>query len=404
MTVISPLSVIRLAVYLKDETVQSSVREIVGDDSMVQCDARIGSVHDVDDGLLAGGGTDVLLVDVDIDDRAEMRALERLVASGPSSVPIIVATLHPSVDGMRRLMHLGIADVVPLPVRRTDLLAALKAVRHRIASSAQAEPERRGLVLPVLKGGGGSGATTVALHMAWAFSRQRGKQADAAATTCVIDLDIQFGSVGLYLDLDPNLTVLDVLEAGRRLDGELLGSAATRHRSGLDVLPASAEITPLEMVTPEAALRLADVAARHYAQVVVDMPTVWNAWSRAVLEAADAIILVIQLTVAGVHNACRQLETLRQEGLDGVPVIIVVNRCDLGLFASKTMLREAEKALGCKLQHFIPSDFRSVQRAMDDGALLPEVGLGKAVLKRVDVLARAVTELAMPASADGKDA
>ncbi len=38
---------------------------------------------------------------------------------------------------------------------------------------------------------------------------------------CLVDLDVQFGDVAFQLGLRPKLSLVDLLEAGARLDGDL---------------------------------------------------------------------------------------------------------------------------------------------------------------------------------------
>ncbi len=60
---------------------------------------------------------------------------------------------------------------------------------------------------------------------------------------------------------------------------------------------------PLEVVTPEFVEKLLDLAVENYDVVLVDLPTAWVGWSLSAFQRSDAICLVTELSVPGVHQA-----------------------------------------------------------------------------------------------------
>lgn len=390
MTALSSTTPMTITAFVHSLGTRDAVLDALDDERHLKCDARVQPLADADSILPDDHHADLLLVEVDLEDDGQMRALEALAATRSSSLPIIALTGETSLAGMRRLMHIGIADVVLLPLRRGDLLAAVaSAQRGGGGRAARGRSDQRGAVISVLKACGGSGATTVAVHVASAMARQSGQ----GRRVGLVDLDLQFGSAGLYLDLDPHLTILDILNASERLDSELVSSAATRHRSGVQVLPAASDLAPLDLVTPATAERLVGCARKAWTHTVFELPHVWTAWTRAVLACSDAVLLVTQMTVPGIHHAARQMDTLRQEGLGHLPLVLAINRYEKGLFKD-SVVKQAEQALGVTLEHFIPSDFKSVSQAIDTGAPLNETRQGRKTLKRLEELAESLTKAA----------
>ena len=93
----------------------------------------------------------------------------------------------------------------------------------------------------------------------------------------------------------PNVT--DCLVEVERIDSILVQSVVHRHTAGFDVIPAPDRPVSLDDV-PHASLEaLLYVLRQEYALVIIDMPPVWNSWTRMVLSNLDAQILVTQLTV-----------------------------------------------------------------------------------------------------------
>src|SRR5690606_25598266 len=122
----------------------------------------------------------------------------------------------------------------------------------------------------------------------------------------------------------------------------------------------------------------------------------WSQWSFETLRRSDEVLLVTQMTVPGIRQACRQLEALAAEGLDDVPVRVVLNRYEKRWGASFT-LKEAEKALGRKVDFTVANDFRTVSEALDQG--LPLAG----VRRRCKAL-KSITKISDALAAGGKRA
>jgi len=203
----------------------------------------------------------------------------------------------------RRLLRTDIADVVPLPFTPDELFQAIDTARHHhdrpvaLAAPAAPAPRRRGRIFSFLGALGGVGTTSLVtqLGVLWSASRR----------VCLIDLDVQFGNSALYLNLRPRLTIADLVDAGDRMDSEYLASVAERHESGLDVIAAPSDIIPLDMLTPAHVERLFRLAAETWDIVLVDLPDAWINWSATALARSDVILLVSEMSVAGVHQAKR---------------------------------------------------------------------------------------------------
>ena len=96
-------------------------------------------------------------------------------------------------------------------------------------------------MVSVVQATGGSGATTTLTHLAEAMARLN----PGSRGVCLIDLDLQGGDVASYLGLTPKVSVDVLLDAGSRLDAELMRSAITPTRHGFDFLAAPEAIRPM---------------------------------------------------------------------------------------------------------------------------------------------------------------
>jgi len=267
----------------------------------------------------------------------------------------------------------------------------LQIAARRRPEVASAGPARKGKVVTFLKAGGGVGATTLAVQSASVLASR--SKADAHSV-CLLDLDIQFGSAALYLDLPDRVGLADLIEYPERIDEELLASVAIHHPSGVDLGAAPRDMMALEVVSPEVIETVLRLAQQKYENVLVDLPESWTPWSYKVLEESNLVVLVTQLTVAGVRRARRQIDTMMANGLEHVPVKVALNRYEKS-WTKNVNLKEAEKALGRPFDFLIPSDYRTVSEALDQGVAFEKVKKkskgGGGVEKMVDQILKAMS-------------
>ena len=395
MAIGSPLEVLAM---LRTPAVKNAVVDALTGVENVGVRAGQGELAKLNLQMLVDTETEVLLIDVDLGDSRELKQLGELKRLLPAGRTIIVTSDNPSVEGMRSLMRLGIADLVPQPVQRTDLLRALAAAIEHKPRAAATRSDAEGQVICFFSACGGMGATTLAVQSACALGA-RSKKSDKKdgksdkgdkndkANVCVLDLDVQLGSAALYLDLPSKSSVMDLHAAIGRVDGSMLRTAMAHHRCGVDVLAAPPHVQPLEDLTPEGIMRLLLIARREYRQIMVDLPPVWTRWTRALIRGSDALVLILQPSVPAVRQAKRQLDTLLEEGLEDVPVTLVMNRVEQqSLFRrslNEVTLGDAATALGREIAYTVPNDYAAMIQAINQGLPLFEITGAQAIAKRV---------------------
>lgn len=325
--------------------------------------------------------TDVLIAQLDPENPREFEEFERLARDNGSRMPVIAAVRDLTVAITRRVLRSDAVDVLSIPFTPDELHQAVETGRHRRSVAAAEGPVRAGRIVTFLGALGGMGTTAIATQagIIWAESKN----------VCLIDLDVQFGNAALYLDLKPQLNVSDLIEAGDRLDAELLRSVAEVHASGLNVIACPADMVPLDALTPDLVNKLLDVATETFDIVMVDLPGAWLGWSLSALERSDAICLITGLSVPGMHQARRQLEVIDANGL-GDRVRVILNRVIYTLFG-KIDLAEPEAVLGRKIDYAVANDYATVSAAIDQGRLLSAVKVKSRVERD---LRNMVTELA----------
>jgi pilus assembly protein CpaE len=181
------------------------------------------------------------------------------------------------------------------------------------------------------------------------------------------------------------LTIFDLVEAGERLDGELLRATMATHPSGLKVVAAPHSMMPLDAITSDQALEMVDIAKTEFGTVFLDLPANWTNWSLSLLAQADLVLLLTELSVGGLHRARRQLDLLREQELNSVDLRIVINRFEKGLLKT---VRESDvlKALGRSVSYTVTNEPLVMHPATERGVPIAEIKRKSAIAKDLDML------------------
>jgi pilus assembly protein CpaE len=334
---------------------------------------------------------DILIVAVDAASSADVEAAAQRLKIKQVAAQVVVVLHDADVVTTRRLIREGAADVLPAPV--TEPALAISLERLLAIQSPVPEPgQGAGDVVAILKAGGGVGATALATQVC-AILAGRG-----SGEVCLADLDLQFGAAALYLDLPEAITVADCLSAGSSLDETPFATALAAHRSGARVLAAPRDLTPLEAMAPHHVEALLKGLRRDFALTILDLPSVWTAWTNRTLHLADRIVMVTQLSVPHIHMVKRQLRVFAAQRLEERPLTLVCN----ALTAEQqggVSLKAAERALGRTFDVVIPEDRRVMNAAINQGQQISAIRRGTKLEKAIVGLADRMAGATVPAKA-----
>lgn len=322
---------------------------------------------------------DVLIIDVDLAQADELALLSRVVEMRGQRRPVIATAASGAVEDVRRLMRLGISDFLPQPIAHADLEHSLRSVGQRLAQDDAVA--KRGAVAVFTRAAGGTGATTLATHFAFALNARPPQRKIA-----LLDLDLQRGAAGLHLNVAADVGVVSCLERFPEIEPGLIESVANKHESGIDVFAATANHWPLDDYSPHAVAQMLDVMRRVYDWIVVDAPPVWTRWNHAVLERTDVAVVVTQKTVANLRLTRALLNTLQNE-VRNDQILTVCNRAQTSWLARGIANGDADRALGRAIDFTIPADDALVSEASDLGVPVSRVKKGSKFEKATNALA-----------------
>lgn len=343
----------------RDRTELDSLASIIGDGSghtvnlLHVTNGHVDPLHGVTD------MPDVLVVCLSANWRDELQALAARPPAGRPPVLVIAPDGDPQI--MRRAMQAGARDYFTRPVGSGELLHSLKQLEQ---DHVDTTPGQDGLTV-VMNAKGGSGASMIAVNLACAMAVEAGQ------STALVDMDIQFGNLGMYLDLVPERGLLDAIDAADTIDSMALQAYMLPHRSGVEVLANTHNQVALTGEIDVARLnRLLDILQATYDRVVIDLPRQIDLLTTTVLERAGRVVLCMQQSLTHVQDASRLCSILQDDlGISPGKIVIAVNRYDL---KNQVTLGDLGHHLPGLKQIVVPNDYKRASDNIDLGVPLYE--------------------------------
>ena len=342
----------------KMEALQGLVSQLPG----VEAQLRVLNGHDLDFLSSTDLKADVLIHFLGL--KGEME-LEALAKQGRDARPITLIVYDQDMADsrlMRLAMQAGARDFIMGPQHIDDTLTAVrKILKEDIYGHTVSEQA----LTAVVNAKGGAGASTIACALAHAFATREGIQ------TLLLDLDLQFGTQCLRLNLDSPQGLVDALASIESLDEIALMGYVAKHNSGLHVLnrPEREIILPGE-IDEKRLKHLIGLAHKYYEHLVVDLPRLIDPVFNLVLEQANHIIVVMQQELSSVRDAQRMIQIMTNDlGLPVDRIIPVLNRFERN---NTFGLGDVERVLALKSIIIVPNDFKNLSMASNLGVPIAE--------------------------------
>jgi len=281
-------------------------------------------------------------------------------------VSVLLVSRELDTELLRQALRAGIKDVLQIPLKRDTLIASVdnaarfsSSVLGAMESTREQKPAGRGAgkVITVFSTKGGVGKTVVATNLAVSLAK-------GGLKTVIVDLDLKFGDVAVMLKLTPEHSVYEVVQAGDRLDEELLEGILARHAdTGLKALLAPLDPELADSIREKQIIDVIEFLRRFFDVVVVDTPASIDKMILGVVDASDEVLLVATMDVPSVKNAKIAHGMLKMLNVPSSHIKLVLNRAD-----SKVGLGigDVEKSIGARVFQTIPSD-RLVPRSVNLG-------------------------------------
>ncbi|MGY2575285.1 AAA family ATPase [Vibrio sp. C8] len=272
-------------------------------------------------------------------------------------------------------LRLGAADFISDSSTINDLVPLLKNVAEEKISA-----RKLGQLFAFLNTKGGSGATTIALNTAVEVALQNKDK------VLLLDLDIHFGVVMDYLNINPAYSINDAIANVKDLDEISLHSLVSKHPSGLHVLSFKHENHNENFDKAMQMGRLLPTLLEFYPYVFVDLSSGVDRMFAPVLSQASKVFLVTQQNLVAIKNASRITKALTLEyGIAKEQIELIVNRYEK---RQQIRLKDIEQTLTGIKSHVIPNDFKAAIESANLGKPFVESRKNSSITKSVAELSQ----------------
>ncbi len=337
---------------------------------------------------------------MDESDEENMALMGEIITQAKArNIKVILIAEDVTPASLHSLLRQGADEFVPYPLPENELQEAIERVRARdqqmIAGpnspQLQSGTQKEGAVIVVHGLAGGSGATTLAVNLAWELATH---EKEAGPSVCLIDLDLQYGAVATYLDLPRREVVYDMLTDTESMDDEAFGQSLLTFQDKMQVLTAPAEMLPLDLISSEDVERILAVARRHFDYVIIDMPSTLVSWSEAVLNASHVYFATVELDMRSAQNTLRFKRALQSEDLPLEKLRYVMNRApkftDL---SGKSRIKRMAESLSISIDLQMPDGGKPITQCADHGVPLALSAPKNPLRREITKLAASILEL-----------
>ena len=274
----------------------------------------------------------------------------------------VVALCEGSPNGfVRRVFEVGADDLLRIPESPEHVAFALQKAIARKHGTSVASGTALAPLICILGPKGGTGKTLTAANLGVSLAQEGHRVA-------AIDLDLQFGDLGLSLGLSPERTIFDLAKSAGSLDGEKISAYLTPHASGLGVLLAPSRPDQAAAVQVEFLREVYAALRSSHDFVIVDTPPGFTPEVIATIDNSTDLVLVGMLDSLSLKNTKLGLETLQLMGYDPARIRVVLNRADSRVGITS---EDVEAVLGRPPDVLVPSD-REVPRALNEAVAVVE--------------------------------
>lgn len=343
-------------------------RGLAKDDGLEVVHQRIALADLVADPDFDLSSTDLIVFQIRAGNDADIAAIRTVKANGPEDLKVLGVTSDLlSLASSRALMDAGVDEVMPVGAKQPESQDA-QAVNVAVDDAREDHDTQvtNGVILAVAGARGGIGTTSFALNLATLLARRGKKDEGPAPKVAIVDLDYQNGVLGASIDIQDTGAYLDLLKGDIKADRAFVRRSMIHYEgASFDVLAAPTRIAPLDAFSAETVAMLLDELRLTYDYVVLDLPRALVDWVDPILARADRFFILGDTSVHTVRQM-RRMTDLYTDDHAAIPLEPVVSMKSKP-FRAGADIKEAERFLERKLEHWIPLDAKSAALASDHG-------------------------------------
>ncbi len=309
---------------------------------------------------------DIVLIYSEMQQMDGYEACEK-IAETCRNTSVIIMAREIGAEQVRKAMVSGAKDYITLPLDINRLISTIrltykKSVKFEIpkaSDESQDKKDRReGRIIGIFSTKGGVGKTTIALNLAVDMAKKTRKR------IALVDLDLQFGDVALMANLEPEMTIADIMEETASIDTSTINGLMTEYTTNLMVLASPPSPEYAEYIGGESIREILAFLRQTYDYIIIDMASSFSDATLAALDFADEIFMVSAMDIVSVKNVKIGIEIMKSLEYPDEKIKILVNMANPKLGIGYADL---ERIFERKIDYKIPEAKKSLVRAVNKG-------------------------------------
>jgi pilus assembly protein CpaE len=321
---------------------------------------QMGGVTAATENYTGASTPDLLVVEFEGNRDQVLGDLAGLAQVCDSGTKVVVIGQVNDIMLYRELVRQGVSEYLVAPL---GIGAVIDTISGLYSDPEQA-PIGRSIVFTGAKGGVGS--SCIAHNVAWCISERM------KYDVTLIDLDLPFGTAGLDFNEDSSQGVADALMDPERLDDQLLDRLLVKCSEHLSLFTSPGSLERDYMMEPSSFDSILDTVRSSVPCMVVDLPHVWEPWSRHILSTADEIVITATPDLASLRNTKNLMDTLKQSRQNDVPPRLVINQVGIPK-RPEIPAKDFAEAIGSEVELVLPFEPQLFGTATNNGQMIGEV-------------------------------
>jgi pilus assembly protein CpaE len=295
----------------------------------------------------------------------------------PGTKVIIVGKAN-DVTFYRDLMRQGINEYLVGPLSAAQVIDAIATLYVDPAAPPI------GRTFAFLGARGGTGSSTIAHNVGWYIADELNED------VTIVDFDLNFGTAGLDFNQDPVQGVADALTSPERLDDVMLERLLVKCTDHLNLFTAPGVVDRDFDLDATACERVIDVVRQSVPCVIMDIPHVWQPWTRHLVYTADEVVLTATPDLSSLRNAKNMLDLVRAARPNDAPPRIVVNQAGVAK-RPEIPAKDFAEAIGIEPSLVLAFEPHIFGTAANNGQMIGELAAQSRAAEGLRNLARLLT-------------
>ncbi|MBP1924810.1 pilus assembly protein CpaE [Sedimentibacter acidaminivorans] len=359
----------------------SAIKKMINDEELSVIGESAGGSLALD--KIENTSPNIIIMTLGAGDTDVLNLAERIILHRPRTFVILVAE-HIDVEIMQSSIKVGCHNVIEFPTSAKDFAEYIKSVYNNESIRIKALSNNETLVwsstvVTVFGAKGGLGKSTIAANLAVKLAAKRKK-------VVLVDLNLQFGDLHIFLDIEPKDTITELVQDVIIPNIDSVRSYMSVHSSGVHVLCAPKSPEYAELVSAEKVQSLLSLLRTYYDYVIIDTAPSFTEITMTAIESSSLIFFVTGLDISILKNSKLSISIL--ESLQQTDKLrIIVNRA---VDMNTITINDVKRIIGYPIWAKMPSDYKIAVNALNRGIPFvigaPKSQLSQSISELVELL------------------